>query len=43
MNTYMIRTEPEPGYRWLVRDGESGADLGCFDYQVAHWLADEQR
>jgi hypothetical protein len=43
MNTYMIRREPEPGYRWFVRDGESGAVLGWFDYQVACWFAADQR
>ncbi len=43
MNTYMIRREPEPGYRWYVRDPDSGAVLGWFDYQVAHWFADEKR
>jgi len=43
MNTYMIRSASEPGYRWFVRDAESGAVLGWFDFQVAHWFADEQR
>jgi hypothetical protein len=38
----MIRREPQPGYRWFVRDTESGV-LGWFDYQVAHWFAEEQR
>lgn len=42
MNTYVIRKAPEPGYRWFVRDTESGAVLGWFDHQVAHWFADEQ-
>jgi len=41
MNTYMVRREPEPSYRWFVRDTESGAVLGWFDYE-AHWFADEQ-
>ena len=39
----MIRRAPEPGCRWLVRDGENGAVLGWFDYQVARWFANEQR
>jgi len=43
MSTYMIRRAPEPGYRWFVRDGESGAVLGWFDYDVAQWFAAEQR
>ena len=43
MNTYMIRSAPEPGYRWFVRDAESGAVLGWFHYQRAHWFAAEQR
>ena len=43
MNTYIVRREPEPGHRCFVSDAESGAVLGWFDHQVAHWLADEQR
>ena len=43
MNTYMIRSAPEPGYRWFVRDAESGAVLGWFHYQLAHWFAAEER
>jgi len=43
MNTYMIRSEPEPGYRWFVRDADSGAVLGWFDFHMAHWFAEEQR
>jgi hypothetical protein len=43
MNTYMIRSAPEPGYRWFVRDTESGAVLGWFHYQRAQWFAAEQR
>jgi hypothetical protein len=39
----MVREAPEPGYLWYVRDANSGAVLGCFDYQVAHWFADERR
>ena len=43
MNTYMVRREPELGYRWFVRDTDSGAVLGWFDYEVAHWFADDQQ
>ena len=43
MSTYIVRSEPEPGHRWFVRDAGSGAVLGWFDYQVANWLADAQR
>jgi hypothetical protein len=43
VNTYMIRRQPEPGYRWYVRDAGSGAVLGWFDYQVACWFAADQR
>jgi len=43
MNTCLIRSAPEPGYRWFVRDAESGAVLGWFHYQRAHWFAAEQR
>jgi hypothetical protein len=43
MNDYMIRRAPEPGYRWYVRDADSGAVLGWFDYQVVHRFADERR
>jgi hypothetical protein len=39
----MIRMQPEPGYRWYVRDADSGAVLGWFDYQVASWFAADQR
>jgi hypothetical protein len=39
----MIRRQPEPGYRWYVRDAGSGAALGWFDYQVACWFAADQR
>lgn len=43
MSTYMIRRQPEPGYRWYVRDADSGAVLGWFDYQLALWFADQER
>ena len=38
----MVRSEPGPGYRWLVRDAGSGAVLGWFDYRAC-WFADQQR
>ena len=43
MNTYMVRSEPEPGYGWCVRDAGGGAVLRWFDYQVACWFAAEER
>jgi hypothetical protein len=43
MNTYVIRRQPEPGYRWYVRDADSDAVLGWFDYQLAHCFAAQER
>jgi hypothetical protein len=37
----MVRSEPEPGYRWLVGDAGSGAVLGWFGYRAC-WFADQQ-
>jgi len=43
MSSNIVRSQPEPGHRWFVRDTQSGAILGWFDHQVAHWHAHEQR
>jgi hypothetical protein len=39
VNTYMIRRQPEPGYRWYVRDAGTGAVLGG---STTRWRAGSQ-